>query len=76
LYIIRVVQGNNETIKKDALWWNLDQDGTIRMKSVLADVLKFYNKKTLKDFIGTEIKTEPKCSCSTDILVPNTDFVV
>jgi len=55
---LRKVQGNNETIKRDALWWNLDTEGNIKMNSAVADFLKFYSKKKLEDFKGIEIKTE------------------
>lgn len=59
---LKKVQGNNETIKKDTLWWNLDDDGNIRKNSIVADVLRFYNKGKLKDFENTDITTEADAS--------------
>lgn len=60
---VRKVQGNNETIKRDTLWWNVEEKtGNIRKNSVLADFLRFYNKQKLQDFINTEIKVEPDAS--------------
>ena len=55
---IKKVQGNNETIKKDALWWNLDKEGKIRKGSATAQCLNFYNKKTLEEFKNSSIQTE------------------
>lgn len=55
---IKIVQGNNETIKKDALWYNLDKEGKLDKNGNVAKVLGFYNKKTLKEFIDSPINTE------------------
>ena len=55
---IKVVQGNNETIKKDALWYQEDSTGNIASYSNVAKVLNFYKKATLKDFENTSIETE------------------
>jgi len=55
---MKKVQGNNETIMKDTLWYSVDQDGNIPQDSVLAHVMRFYKKETLKGFIGTLITTE------------------
>jgi hypothetical protein len=55
---LKKVQGNNETIKKDALWWNLDDEGSIRKGSVVAQLLNFYNKKTLAELKGSSVITE------------------
>lgn len=59
---VKIVQGNNETIKKDTLWWNTDEEENIRKNSRVADVMRFYNKKTLKSFETTSVNTEQDAS--------------
>ena len=55
---LKIVQGNNETIKKDALWYNLDDDGNIAKNCNVAIMLRFYKKETLKQFEGQFLNTE------------------
>lgn len=55
---VKKVQGNNETIKKETLWYNLDDDGNIKKNGYVAEVMRFYNKKTLKEFEKSSINTE------------------
>lgn len=55
---VKKVQGNNENIRIDTLWWNLDDEGNIRKGSAVAWMLEFYKKKTLKDFKMSSIQTE------------------
>lgn len=55
---IKVSQGSNETIKKDALWYHLDEEGNIRKDSNVAILLKTYKKDNLKQFLHTEVTTE------------------
>lgn len=55
---IKLTQGNNETIKKDALWYHLDEDQNIRKDSNVAILLKYYKRDNLKQFIHTAITTE------------------
>lgn len=55
---IKIVQGNNETIKKDALWYNEDSKGEIDQYSNVAKLMRFYKKTSLKAFEGTSIDTE------------------
>jgi hypothetical protein len=55
---IKKIQGNNENIKKETLWWNEDDEGNIRKNSALAEVMRFYHKQSLNQFIQTSIATE------------------
>lgn len=55
---LKKVQGNNETITKDGVWYREDSDGNIDMRCNAALILKFYNKQTLKQFEHTLITTE------------------
>lgn len=55
---IKKIQGDNETIMKDALWWNLDDAGNLRKDSTIAHLLRFYKKNNLNAFIETQITTE------------------
>lgn len=56
--LIKKTQGNNINIKKDAMWYNLDDDENIRKTSNLAEVMRFYRKNSLKEFIGSPVNTE------------------
>lgn len=60
--MVRKVQGNNITIKKDTLWYNLDgkdgKEGDIRKGSVLANFMSFYQKSNLRAFENSSINTE------------------
>ena len=56
--MLKKVQGNNINIKRDAMWYNLDEDENIKKTSTLAVVLKFYNKNTLKEFENSSVNTE------------------
>ena len=59
---VKKVQGNNETIKLDTLWWNLDDEGKVRKGSAVNQVLNFYKKESLRQFEGTTIATEQKAT--------------
>lgn len=60
--LIKSIQGQNISIKKDALWYNLDEDGSIRKNSVLAEVMRFYKKATLNEFKESVLTTEQDVS--------------
>jgi hypothetical protein len=55
---IKKVQGNNETISKETLWWNLDDENKIRKGSNVAILLSFYNKTKLVELVGVKLETE------------------
>ena len=55
---VKKVQGNNEVIKREPLWYNTDDEGNLSKGSSVATVLNFYKKKTLRDFEHTAINTE------------------
>lgn len=55
---IKVVQGNNETISKDGIWYREDSDGNIDKKCNAAVLMNFYNKTTLSGFNGSPVNTE------------------
>lgn len=55
---IKKVQGNNETIMKDGIWYREDVDGNIDKNCNASQLLKFYQKKTLKELEGSSITTE------------------
>jgi hypothetical protein len=55
---IKKVQGNNETITKDGIWYREDVDGNIDKRCNASIVMTFYKKNTLKEFVGTAITTE------------------
>lgn len=55
---LKKVQGNNETITKDGIWYREDEDGAIDKNCNTAVLMRFYNKSKLKDFEGTAITTE------------------
>ena len=56
------VQGNNITIKKETLWYNLDDDGNIKKGSSASKLMEFYSKATLRQFENTSINTEADAS--------------
>lgn len=56
--MVKKVQGNNITIKKDALWYNLDDEDNVRKGSVLANFISFYQKSNLRGFENSSIYTE------------------
>ena len=60
--LIKSIQGQNISIKKDALWHNLDDEGNIRKNSVLAEVMRFYKKSTLNEFKESVLTTEQDVS--------------
>ncbi len=55
---IKKVQGNNETITKDGIWYREDADGNLDKNCNAAQLLKFYNKKNLKELENSSITTE------------------
>ena len=52
------IDGNNETITKDGIWYREDDESNIDKRCNTSIVMRFYNKKTLKEFEGTSITTE------------------
>lgn len=46
-----------DKLKVSGLWVKLDKDGKIPYKSALANLLRFYNKPFIKDFINIEVDT-------------------
>lgn len=55
---IKKIQGNNETIMQDAVWYREDEDGLIEKGCNTQKILAYYGKKTLRDVIGTFLTTE------------------
>ena len=55
---IKRVQGNNETITKDGIWYREDTDGNLDKNCNASQLLRFYNKTTLKSLIDSSIITE------------------
>ena len=56
------VQGNNITIKKETLWYNLDEDKNIKKGSSVATLMQFYKVNTLKELENKSIEAEPDAS--------------
>ena len=59
---LKKVKDNSITIKKETLWYNLDDEGNIRKGSAVANVLNFYKLETLKAFENKAIETEADAS--------------
>lgn len=55
---IKKVQGNNETISKDGMWYREDEDGNIDKKCNAAELMRFYKMNTLSQFVETFVTTE------------------
>lgn len=55
---IKKVQGNNETITKDGIWYREDSEGNIDKNCNTAQLLRFYNKNSLKQLENSNITTE------------------
>lgn len=55
---IKKVQGNNETITKDGIWYREDVDGNIDKNCNTAQLLRFYNKKSLNELVNSSVVTE------------------
>jgi hypothetical protein len=62
---LKVVQGNNETISKDGIWYYENDEevngklvSIISLKCNAAKVMKFYNKTNLRQFENSSINTE------------------
>ena len=55
---IKKVQGNNETISKDGIWYREDSQGQIDKTCNTAILLKHYGKTTLRQLENTSITTE------------------
>lgn len=55
---IKKVQGNNETITQDGIWYREDEDGNIDKSCNTAKLLKFYGKNSLKELENTSVVTE------------------
>ena len=52
---IKKIQGNNETITKDGIWYREDADGKIDKNCNAAQLLRVYNKTTLKSLEGSSL---------------------
>ena len=55
---MKKVQGNNETITKDGIWYREDEDGSIDKGCNAALVMRYYNKTMLRQFEGSAVNTE------------------
>ena len=55
---VKKVQGNNETITKDGIWYREDKDGNLDKRCNAAELLRFYQKKTLKELENSTVITE------------------
>lgn len=55
---LKKVEGNNETITKDGIWYREDSKGNIDKRCNASEVMRFYGKTTLKEFENTSITTE------------------
>ena len=55
---IKKVQGNNETITKDGIWYREDSDGNIEKNCNAAKIIAFYKKSSLRAFENNTIDTE------------------
>lgn len=55
---IKKVQGNNETITKDGIWYREDSDGNLDKNCNSAKLMSFYNKTSLRQFENSTITTE------------------
>lgn len=55
---IKKVQGNNETLTKDGIWYREDNEGNISKTCNTAELMRFYSKETLGQFVGSVITTE------------------
>lgn len=60
--MLKMVQGNNITIKCDTLWYHEDSEGNVVMRSCVAELLRFYKKETLRNLIGSVVNTEQNAS--------------
>lgn len=55
---IKKVQGNNETISKDGIWYREDKDGNVDKRCNTAELMRFYKKDSLKQFENSSVITE------------------
>ena len=55
---VKTVQGNNETISKDGIWYKEDEEGNVDKNCNAAKLLMFYNKPTLKSLENSSVITE------------------
>jgi hypothetical protein len=55
---IKKVQGNNETITKDGIWYREDKEGKVDKKCNASELMRFYQKKNLKEFENSSVTTE------------------
>lgn len=55
---VKTVQGNNETLKIDGIWYKEDDDSNIDKNCNTARVMNFYSKTTLKAFEKQSVQTE------------------
>jgi hypothetical protein len=55
---LKKVQGNNETITKDGIWYREDVDGNIDKHCNTAELLRFYSKQSLGQLVNMSVTTE------------------
>lgn len=55
---VKKIQGANETISKDGIWYREDKDGNVDKRCNASELMRFYQKKTLKEFVNSSISTE------------------
>ena len=55
---IKKVDGNNETITKDGIWYREDEDGNIDKRCNAAQLLRHYNVSSLGKLVNTTVNTE------------------
>lgn len=55
---IKKVQGNNETITKDGIWYREDSESKIDKNCNTAQLLRFYSKNKLSELINSTVITE------------------
>lgn len=55
---IKKVQGNNETITKDGIWYREDDEGNVDKRCNAAELMRFYKHTSLRSFVDSSIITE------------------
>lgn len=54
----RVIYKKDKALVASGTWFNEDQDGLIMKNSALAQLMTFYKKQKLADFISSSLETE------------------
>jgi len=55
---VKKVQGNNETITKDGIWYREDADGVIDKSCNTAALMRAYDVQTLRQFENMSLTTD------------------